>query len=57
MSVIADNRIVRYAYYRLSATKLYVYMKTGDLSVTHMTCIYNDKQNKWTKTSMFGVFL
>jgi len=29
MSVIADNRIVRYAYYRLSATKLYVYMKTG----------------------------
>jgi len=22
MSVIADNRIVRYAYYRLSATKL-----------------------------------
>jgi hypothetical protein len=26
MSVIADNRIVRYAYYRLSATKLYVYV-------------------------------
>jgi len=26
MSVIADNRIVRYAYYRLSAIKLYVYV-------------------------------